>query len=103
MPVAAALVVRGERRRLHLVEDRGQARGGFVDVGGPERLGVVHRLGVDHPGVAIAEELDRLTPRIWAALPRFACPTLGEGLVRIEHAVVHLADVATSHEHEHAR
>ena len=101
VPVPAPFVVGRERGRSFVVEDDGETRRRFVDVGRPERAGVVNGRGVHHSRIAVTEELDPAHAEDLGRAPGFSLATLGERLVGLEHAVVDLADVAARREHEH--
>ena len=100
VPVVAVVVVHREHVGALLGEDRGQATGGFVDVGRPEGpLGAVGRLAV-HARVGVAEELDARDPERLRGTPRLEDPPIRERFARVEEPVVDLAELAAGGDDE---
>lgn len=101
MAVHAAFVVGGEDLGPFLGEDLRKARRGLVDVGLPERRGIVVPRRVRHARVAIPEERDARDTEMACGGPRLRFATLTERLAGPQEPGFDFAELAEGREHEH--
>src|SRR5262249_54145511 len=96
MVVPAVVVVDRDDFGVLALEDRREAAGGFVDVGGPEGAVVVVGVVAGHARVLVSEILDLLDAEQRGGPLRLAGSTLPEGIVA--EVVGNQAELATGGE-----